>query len=94
VFAVIPAVGQAEIRGATLEFVEINITNPRDEFFDLGATIILAKLEPLGGTIQRELQRLLPRAWDVKGVAPGDPRPLRNRRRPSLCFPRPPQRFR
>ena len=53
-FAVAPAVGQAEIRGATLAFEQINITNPRGSLFDMAAAVVLAKLEPLGGDIAGE----------------------------------------
>jgi hypothetical protein len=54
-FVIAPAIGNEEIKGTTLQFTQINISNPRDKLFDMSAHVTLGNLKPLGGTIEGEL---------------------------------------
>lgn len=54
-FVIAPAIGNDEIHGTTVAFTQINISNPRDNFFDMSAQVTLGNLKPLGGTIEGEI---------------------------------------
>jgi hypothetical protein len=51
IVVVAPAIGNQEIRGAVLTFQHINISNPRGNLFDMSASVVLSKIDPISGTI-------------------------------------------